>query len=184
MSGSGKLRIISGKWRGRRLIVPDLPGLRPTPERVRETLFNWLRNEITAAHCLDLFAGSGALGFEALSRGATEVTMVEFNLKTVEALQRQAAILGGGKLNIKLADALDWLRRTNEKPDIIFIDPPFGQGYVEKCCTLIRDSSRLSGKGMVYIETEKGLPVPEGWKVKKSLSAGKVQSMLIQTNHI
>ena len=110
--------------------------------------------------------------------------MVEFNLKTVEALQRQAAILGGGKLNIKLADALDWLRRTNEKPDIIFIDPPFGQGYVEKCCTLIRDSSRLSGKGMVYIETEKGLPVPEGWKVKKSLSAGKVQSMLIQTNHI
>ncbi len=179
MGKPGKIRIIAGQWRGRKLDVPDSPGLRPSPDRVRETLFNWLQQDIIGARCLDLFAGTGALGFEALSRGASEVIFVESDAKLVELLRQHAALLKSEHHVIQLADGLSWLKQGVKGFDIIFLDPPFGQGYIEKCCALIQDQGLLNEDGLVYIEAEKGLSLPEGWKIKKETKAGNVQSMLI-----
>jgi 16S rRNA (guanine966-N2)-methyltransferase len=180
LAAPGKVRIIAGKWRGRKLDVIDSPGLRPTPDRVRETLFNWIQQEIVAARCLDLFAGTGAFAFEALSRGAAEVIMVESNPKIVESLKQHAETLGSENHTIQLADALSWLKQGIKGFDIIFLDPPFGQGYIEKCCAIIIEESLLNDNGMVYIESEKDLSLPDGWTIKKQTKAGKVQSMLIK----
>ena len=179
MPASGKVRIIAGKWRSRKLDVIDSPGLRPTPDRVRETLFNWIQQEIVAARCLDLFAGTGALAFEALSRGASEVVMVESNAKIVGSLKQHAELLGSDNHTIHLADGLSWLKQGNKGFDIIFLDPPFGEGYIEKCCAIIVEESLLKDNGMVYIEAEKELSLPEGWEIKKQKQAGQVKSMLI-----
>jgi len=179
-ASSGKIRIIAGKWRGRKLDVFDSPGLRPTPDRVRETLFNWLQQEVVAARCLDLFAGTGALAFEALSRGATEVIMVESNPKIIESLRQQAETLGSENHTIQLADAISWLKQGIKGFDIIFIDPPFGQGYIEKCCAIIREDSLLNDNGLVYIESEKNISVPAGWRTMKQSKAGQVQCMLLE----
>lgn len=180
MAAPGKIRIIAGKWRGRKLDVIDSPGLRPTPDRVRETLFNWIQQEIVGARCLDLFAGTGALGFEALSREASEVVMVESNPKIVESLKQHAQTLKSENHTIQLADALIWLRQGAKAFDIIFLDPPFEQGYIEKCCALIIEESLLKPNGLVYIESEKNLVLPDGWQIKKQKKAGQVQSMLIE----
>ena len=115
----GKVRIIAGKWRGRKLDVIDSQGLRPTPDRIRETLFNWLQNDIVGARCLDLFAGTGALGFEALSRGAAEVVMVESNGKLVDTLKQHAVVLGSEQHSIQQADAFSWLQQADKGFDII-----------------------------------------------------------------
>ena len=138
MTRPGKVRIIAGQWRGRKLDVLDSPGLRPTPDRLRETLFNWLQQEIGAARCLDLFAGSGALGFEALSRGASEVVMVESNPALVERLNDSAESLNSEHHVIQRADAMSWLKQAKRGFDIIFLDPPFGQNLIESCCNLIK----------------------------------------------
>jgi 16S rRNA (guanine966-N2)-methyltransferase len=180
LAASGKVRIIAGKWRGRKLDVVDAPGLRPTPDRVRETLFNWIQQEIVGARCLDLFAGTGALAFEALSRDAAEVVMVESDAKAVESLKKHAAILKSENHTIQLADALSWLRQGAKGFDIVFLDPPFKQGYIEKCCALILEESLLNANGIVYIESEKNVALPDGWKVKKQKIAGQVQSLLIE----
>lgn len=179
----GKIRIIAGKWRGRKLDVIDSPGLRPTPDRIRETLFNWIQQEIVGARCLDLFAGTGMLAFEALSRGAAEVIMVESNPKLIESLKQHAETLGSENHTIQLADAMSWLKQGIKGFDIIFLDPPFGQGYIEKCCATIIEETLLNASGMVYIESEKHLTLPEGWIIKKQTKAGKVQSMLIEISH-
>jgi 16S rRNA (guanine966-N2)-methyltransferase len=176
----GKVRIIAGKWRGRKLEVIDSPCLRPTPDRIRETLFNWLQQEIVGARCLDLFAGTGALAFEALSRDASEVMLVESDPKIVESLKQLAETLGSEDHTIQLADALSWLKRGIKGFDIIFLDPPFNQGYIEKCCALIIKESLLNTNGLVYIESEKDLALPDGWKLKKQKNAGQVQSLLIE----
>jgi 16S rRNA (guanine966-N2)-methyltransferase len=180
LSAPGKVRIIAGKWRGRKLDVIDSPGLRPTPDRVRETLFNWIQQEIVGARCLDLFAGTGALGFEALSRDAAEVVMVESNPKIVESLKQHANTLKSENHVIQLADALTWLRQGMKGFDIIFLDPPFEQGFIEKCCAIIMEESLLNPNGLVYIESEKSLMLPEGWHIKKQKKAGQVQSMLVE----
>ncbi len=180
MSAPGKVRIIAGKWRGRKLDVIDLPGLRPTPDRVRETLFNWIQQEIVGAHCLDLFAGTGALGFEALSRDASDVIMVESNPNIVESLHKHAQTLKSENHSIQLGDGLNWLRQTAATFDIIFLDPPFQQGYIGQCCSLITERSLLNPNGLVYIESEKNLTLPEGWHIKKQKVAGQVQSMLVE----
>jgi 16S rRNA (guanine966-N2)-methyltransferase len=180
LSTPGRVRIIAGKWRGRKLDVIDSPGLRPTPDRVRETLFNWIQMEIVGARCLDLFAGTGALGFEALSRDASEVVMVESDAKVVESLKQQASVLKSENHVIQHADALSWIRQNNKPFDIIFLDPPFQQGFVEKCCALIVEESLLKTNGLVYIESEKDLALPDGWQIKKQKNAGQVQSMLIE----
>jgi len=179
MGAPGKVRIIAGKWRGRKLDVIDSPGLRPTPDRIRETLFNWLQQEIVGARCLDLFAGTGALAFEALSRGAAEVFMIESNPKIVETLKQHAGTLGGEGHTIQLADATSWLRQGVKGFDIIFLDPPFREGYIEQCCEAISEESLLNPKGLVYIESEKSLALPVGWEIRKQTRAGNVQSMLI-----
>lgn len=179
MRAVGKIRIIGGNWRGRKLDVIHSPGLRPTPDRIRETLFNWLQRKIVGARCLDLFAGTGALAFEALSRGAAEVFLIESNPEIVETLKQHAEILGSENHTIQLADAASWLKQGIKSFDIIFLDPPFGQGYIEQCCTLIHEESLLNSNGLVYIESEKDLSLPSGWKIKKQIKAGKVQAMLI-----
>ena len=180
MSTLGKVRIIAGKWRGRKLDVIDSPGLRPTPDRVRETLFNWIQLEIVGARCLDLFAGTGALGFEALSRDASEVIIVESDPKAVELLKKHAEILKSENHLIYLSDAITWLKKETKGFDIIFLDPPFKQAYIEQCCEIIAKESLLNAKGLVYIESEKDLALPDGWQIKKQKKAGQVQSMLIE----
>ncbi len=180
MAAPGKIRLIAGKWRGRKLDVIDSPGLRPTPDRIRETLFNWLQQEIVGARCLDLFAGTGALAFEALSRGAAEVVMVESNPKIIESLKQHAETLGSEGHSIQLADATNWMQQGIKGFDIIFLDPPFGQGYIEQCCTIISEQSLLNERGLVYIESEKNLSLPDGWKIRKQMKAGNVLSALIE----
>ncbi len=180
MGAPGKVRIIAGKWRGRKLDVIESPGLRPTPDRIRETLFNWLQHEIVGARCLDLFAGTGAIAFEALSRGAAEVFMIESNPKIVESLKQHAEILNSEGHTIQLADATSWLKQGITGFDIIFLDPPFREGFIEQCCEAISEESLLKPKGLVYIESEKGLTLPAGWEIRKQTKAGNVQSMLIE----
>lgn len=182
MSKPGKVRIIGGQWRGRKLDVIDSPGLRPSPDRIRETLFNWLQQEIVAARCLDLFAGTGALGFEALSRGAAEVIMVESNPGLVAALTKHAEMLASENHLIQHADAIEWLKQGIKGFDIIFLDPPFDQGYIEKCCALIKQEALLNDRGMVYIESESDLTLPTGWIIKKETRAGQVKSVLLKLN--
>jgi 16S rRNA (guanine966-N2)-methyltransferase len=149
-----RVRIIGGVWRSRMIPFPDLPGLRPTPDRVRETLFNWLGQDLTGRHCLDLYAGSGALGFEALSRGAASVTMVERAARAWRGLRDNAALLGARGLNIVCGDALEFLAHTPVSPgfDVVFLDPPFGEGIAEELWPRLLE--RLSDKGVVYLECD------------------------------
>ncbi len=128
---SNQLRIIGGRWRGRRLRLCGAPELRPTPDRVRETVFNWLQAPLPGGRCLDLFAGSGALGLEALSRGAAEVVFVERNAAIARRLQDNLALLEAVSGRLERADALIWLRRKPEPFDIVFLDPPFGRNLLE-----------------------------------------------------
>ncbi len=179
MARPGKVRIIAGHWRGRKLDVVDVPDLRPSPDRVRETLFNWLQAEIAGAVCLDLFTGTGALAFEALSRGASHVTLIDSHHKIVQSLKLQAQALGSEQHDIVQADALSWLEQSSKTFDIIFLDPPFKLGLVEQCCDVIAQRDLLKPNGMIYIEAEKELALPEGWKVLKQKHAGQVQSILI-----
>src|SRR5687768_9098514 len=132
-SSTNRVRIIGGQWRSRLIEFPDAAGLRPTPDRVRETLFNWLGQDLTGLRCLDLFAGAGALGFEALSRNASHVTMVEKAPVAVHGLQTAAATLQAGeRLKIVSGDALEFLRGDNETYDIVFLDPPYAGGLLHQ----------------------------------------------------
>lgn len=163
------------------MIVADQPGLRPTPDRIRETLFNWLASIVPGAHCLDLFAGTGALGFEALSRGARHVVMVEHNKQLVRRLEENKSTLDAGRAEIIHADAITWLGRTHTPFDIVFLDPPFHQGYVQKTCTLLTNKGHLAPAGHVYTEAEQDAPfrVP-GLKTIKQARAGQVECRLHQ----
>jgi 16S rRNA (guanine966-N2)-methyltransferase len=149
-----RVRIIGGVWRSRTIPFPDLPGLRPTPDRVRETLFNWLGQDLTGKCCVDLFAGSGALGFEALSRGAASVTMVERAPRACRALQDNAALLGARDLNVVCGDALEFLAGVpvSTRFDVVFLDPPFGTGIPDGLWPRVIE--RLSGEGLVYLESD------------------------------
>ena len=172
------VRIIGGTWRGRRVSFPDLPGLRPTPDRVRETLFNWLQHDVAGARCLDLFAGSGALGLEALSRGAKEVVFVEQAVPASRTLQEQLTRLGGErKGRVAEMGAARYLRTPADPFDIVFLDPPFGQDALAEYVPLLDAGHWLNSGGLVYLENEKaaGPPVlPARWELLKSKSAGEV----------
>jgi 16S rRNA (guanine966-N2)-methyltransferase len=176
------VRIIGGGWRGRRVSFPDLPGLRPTPDRVRETLFNWLQPSVAGARCLDLFAGSGALGLEALSRGAKELVFVEQAVPASRALQEQLIRLGGGaKGRVVEMGAARFLRTAPETHggpfDIVFLDPPFGRQALAEYVPLLDGGQWLKTGALVYLENEKaeGVPVlPAQWELLKSKSAGEV----------
>ena len=175
----GKIRIIGGVWRGRKLIVADQPGLRPTPDRIRETLFNWLASIIPGARCLDLFSGTGALGFEALSRGALQVVMVEHNKQLVGLLEENKSALAAEHAEIINADALAWLGTANGQFDVVFLDPPFHKNIAQKTCELLINREYLSPSGYVYTETEQDATLNvAGLKTIKQAQAGQVKSML------
>jgi len=174
---SNTLRIIGGQWRGRKLRFADGEGLRPTTDRVRETVFNWLQPLIAGARCLDLFAGSGALGLEALSRGAAEVLFIERNPRAVRALQENLALLQAGNGRVQQGDALAYLRGPATLFDVVFLDPPFRQNLLDPALALLAEGGWLAPGARIYIELEAelGAPVlPEGWELLRSKQAGQV----------
>ncbi len=186
------VRIIAGIWRGRRVGFPDLPGLRPTPDRVRETLFNWLQNSIAETRCLDLFAGSGALGLEALSRGAKSVVFVEQAQRAARALLAEIARLGGtARARVVEMGAARFLRTPESGAiqgapfDLVFLDPPFGQNALAEYIPLLVARDWVTPGGMVYLENEKAAgvpPLPSHWELLKSKSAGEVGYHLARVN--
>jgi 16S rRNA (guanine966-N2)-methyltransferase len=177
-----QLRIIAGRWRGRRLRFAPVPGLRPTPDRVRETLFNWLGPVIAGARCLDLFAGSGALGLEAASRGAGEVVLVDSHASVVDTLRQQLQQLDAGQVRLVQADAAVYLRGGGQPFDIVFLDPPFGEGLLEGIMQQLEEGGWLSADAWVYLEAERGhvYELPPNWAVHRSKTAGQVAYSLVQ----
>ncbi len=164
----GKVRIIAGRLRGSRLGVLERPGLRPSSDRVRETLFNWLQDRIIGRRCLDLFAGSGALGFEAASRGAAQVLMVERDRGLADQLRADASRLGAPEVRIECADALQLLGRPPPSPfDLVFIDPPFADGLYDRVLAALQANSWLASEARIYVEAplNQALRPPSGWQL-------------------
>jgi len=172
------VRIVGGSWRSRRIVFPPRRDLRPTPDRVRETLFNWLGQDLSGQTCLDLFAGSGALGFEAASRGAKRVVMVERDPATFRALQASHAALGADAVELKRADALEFLQADAGLYDIVFLDPPFNADYLPRLWALL--PRRLARGALVYCESGPRTAAPEGWETCKQGRAGQVLYQLLK----
>lgn len=172
-----KVRIIGGDLRSRMISFPDAEGLRPTPDRVRETLFNWLGQTLYGRTCLDLFAGSGALGFEAASRGAEQVVMVELNRTVLRALQDNVKKLGCANISVQGQDGLEFASRDVRTYDVIFLDPPFGSDYLPRLLEIL--PQRLNENGVVYVESGAAIAVPPPWQVLKSGKAGQVHYQLL-----
>ena len=178
---SGQVRIIAGQCGGRRINFPAVVGLRPTGDRLRETLFNWLTTELRGARCLDLFAGSGALGLEAASRGASEVILLELDHTASQALSKNIDMLGLKSARVFNTNALNWLQQTasDSKPfDIIFLDPPFDSTLLAQAIdALSQQSTLLAQDAMIYIETPAHHTpdfIPEGWQLHRHKTAGDV----------
>ena len=169
---SNKVRIIGGEWRSRILTFPTQEGLRPTPDRVRETLFNWLGQYLQGKTCLDLFAGSGALGFEAASRGAQQVTMIDQSAKVVAALRANAALLQAHCISIARADGQRWLSANAGVYDVIFLDPPFQSTLLAQLLPLLL--AHLTPTGCAYVESGTAITPPPGMQLAKSGHAGQV----------
>ena len=172
-----KLRIIGGNWRSRCITFADAPGLRPTPARVRETVFNWLQNDIIGRRCLDLYAGSGALGFEAASRGAKSVIQVENNALACRALKENAIKLAANQIKIVQSDVFRYLAGDAELFDVVFIDPPFSIGLAVQTCQWLEEKDWLSRHAKIYVEAESSLKLdgmPPNWRQLKSKVAGEV----------
>lgn len=180
---TGFVRIISGLWRGRKLPVHDAEGLRPTTDRVKETLFNWLAQDVPQAKCLDLFAGSGGLGFEAASRQADNVTMIELNPNAFNQLEKNIAALNSDNLTAINSDALSFLQQAGTPHHVVFIDPPFRKGLLEQTVTLLESNGWLANDAMIYIETEKELAlegIPTNWHLHREKTAGQVSYRLFE----
>ena len=176
----GTVRIIGGKWRGRKLHFDAVEGLRPTKNMVRETLFNWLAPIIVDAICLDLFTGSGAIGFEALSRGAKYVLMIDQNKKVIANLQKNASILNAKEAEFLLAQVpCDNYKIPTHKFNLVFLDPPFNQGLIAPVCEWLKNSDFLTPDALVYIEAEKSLTldkiIPAIWKITRHKISGDMQ---------
>lgn len=184
---SNSLRIIAGKWRSRKLSFPDLDGLRPTADRVRETLFNWLQERIVRADCLDLFAGSGACGIEALSRGARQVTFVDVSPVVIGTIRSNLGVLQAESFSLVCEDAMTWLS-GHKKPtescfDIAFIDPPFATNLLGHSVAALEASGLMREGALVYLEAAQEIPstqIPENWRLCKSKRAGMVYFYLYQ----
>lgn len=178
----GRVRIVAGNWRSRVLDVADVPDLRPTSERIRETLFNWLGPSIIGKRCLDLFAGTGALGFEALSRGARAAVFVEASPVAAAALAANAKKLGATDASIRRADAYDYLSGFDDAPfGLVFLDPPFGADSLTNLCRLVAERGVIRPGGRVYLEQDRHQAEPElppGWTTDKSKTAGNVRYTL------
>lgn len=180
-SQKNKVRIGGGEWRSRLLAFPDVPGLRPTPDRVRQTLFNWLGQDLHGLNCLDLFCGTGVMGFEALSRGAHSVTMVEKASQAYRALLENQRALGAKAARIVQMDALQFLAGNQQMFDVIFLDPPYQQGWLDKLLPII--SPHLASGGMVYAEAEFALADSDDWHIHKQGRAGNVFFHLLKSAH-
>lgn len=178
MLREGKVRIIGGKWRSRVIVFPDEKYLRPTPDRVRETVFNWLGQDLTGQHCLDLFAGSGAMGFEAASRGAECVVMVELNRDIMHQLQATRKKLDATHVELVKMNALAFIASDMRQYDVIFLDPPFQFDLLPEL--IPRLPSRMTEDGLVYIESDHRVELDEQWLVWRSGRAGKVYYQLLK----
>ena len=177
-----KVRIIGGEWRSRVIAFPPRADLRPTPDRVRETLFNWLGQDLTGKRCLDLFAGSGALGFEAASRGAKRVVMVERDPVAWRALLANCALLAARAVELKRADALEFLRADDGCYDVVFLDPPFRADYLLQVLPVL--VARLAPAALVHVEAPRAPDLPPGWEIQRSGRAGAVTHQLLNwTGH-
>ena len=183
-SQAGRLRIVAGNWRSRLLDIADVEGLRPTGERIRETLFNWLAPTIEGSRCLDLFAGTGALGLEALSRGALEVVFVETSAVAVRQLRANVDVLDARGADVLNQDARAFLEsEPGRRFDIVFLDPPFALDAVEETCRLLADTGHLADDALVYIEDDRARvvpPLPEGWRELRNKTTGNVRYRLVQ----
>lgn len=177
------VRIIGGQYRRRVLKFPESEGLRPTPDRVRETLFNWLGQELDGWHCLDLFAGSGALGFEAASRGAAKVVMVEQAPKVIAALRDNAGQIGAQPtVEIKRLDAIQYLSSTQTKFDLIFLDPPYHKGWLDRLVPHLVPVAQADA--LLYVEAEKQLDGLGSWQTYRHGRAGEVYFHLMQREQL
>lgn len=183
VSSRNRLRIIGGHWRGRKISFPDSEGLRPTPDRVRETVFNWLQPVIQGARCLDLFSGSGAFGFEACSRGADEVIMVDSSRDVISNLQEQGRLLKAQDLQFVQREVSAFLQGTSQPFDLVFLDPPYGKNLLYPCCQLLEKNGWLKPGAHVYLEAEHDIEqssLPSGWGLVKGKRAGKVKYYLVK----
>lgn len=182
--GDGELRIIGGDWRSRKLRFPDAGGVRPTPARTRETLFNWLNFHIAGSNCLDLFAGSGALGLEALSRGAASATLVDHTPALAQALRANLRLLKSSAGEVICAGVDSYLAQRSRPPfDIVFMDPPFRQGWLERLFPLLDEQGWVKPGGWVYVEHESELSTPttpDNWHLHRQKSAGQVTYSLFR----
>ena len=186
---SGSCRIIGGKWRGRKITFDDAEGLRPTTDRIRETVFNWLQPYMLKSFCLDCFAGSGVLGFEALSRGADKVVFIEQNIKTVKRLKDNISTLNASGASVFHQDALIWLRSTQQqreqvkqKFNLVFLDPPFHCDLLVKASALLASSGILAEDAIIYVEhaVDADVTLPENWFCLKQKKAGQVAYKLYE----
>lgn len=180
----GYVRIIGGKWRGKKLAVPSLPGLRPTPDRVRETVFNWLQPHIAGADCLDLFAGSGAFGLEALSRGASSVTMVDSSDQVIALLKQHVRTLQAESAAILYRALLPEGLLPPKKPyAIVFIDPPYDADLLFPVCKVLENSGFLADSSFIYLEARTAITegqLPPNWSIIKAKKAGTVMYHLVK----
>jgi 16S rRNA (guanine966-N2)-methyltransferase len=177
-SKTNQVRINAGVWRSRLLKFPDAEGLRPTPERVRQTVFNWLGQDVTGHTCLDLFAGTGAFGFEALSRNAKQVVMVESSKSATKSLIQNQALLKAENCQILQMDAMQFLESNQQKFDIIFCDPPYQKQWLTKLFPVL--GNHLTNNGVVYAEAEYQITANEDWEVLKQSKAGNVYYHLLK----
>ena len=181
-AGSGQLRIIAGQWRSRRLPVADGPGLRPTPDRVRETLFNWLAPYIEGARVLDPFTGAGALTLEALSRGAQSALALDLNSQSISNLKANLQLLQCNQAQVLQTDALAYLGQTaSNSHDVVFLDPPFHQNLLHDACQLLENNGWLAAQAWIYTESEtapSALGLPANWRLHREKKAGVVHYAL------
>ena len=181
---ASSIRIIGGEWRSRKLTVPDAPGLRPTPDRVRETLFNWLAPTIQGARVLDAFTGSGALFLEALSRGASTGVAIDANTNAVNNLRRNLAVLQCDDAEVLRVDSLQYLsNKTEQGFDIVLLDPPFHQDLLLSACQLLENNNWLNKDAWIYTESEQApssLGVPSTWRLHREKHTGQVHYTLWQ----
>jgi len=184
--GSGQVRIIGGQWRSRKLPVNDVEGLRPTTDRVKETVFNWLAPYISDSTCLDLFSGSGALSFEALSRYASSALLLEKDRGAASQLTKNLSTLKCNNAAVKNIDSLKFLAQdAKQKFDVVFIDPPFRKNLLQQSCQLLEDNQWLTENAVIYIEMESelaGVELPSNWQCLKEKNAGQVTFSLWQRN--
>lgn len=178
----GFIRLISGKWRGKKLPVKDKEGLRPTTDRTKETLFNWLMHDIREANCLDCFSGSGSLSFEALSRYAQSATLLEKDKGAAAQLRENLKTLKIDNADVVETDSIQYLQQAATQAfDIVFVDPPFNKGLAQPCCMALERNNYLTAQAIIYLETEaqlQDLQLPENWKLLKQKSTGQVSYQL------